>query len=56
MPRHKLTVEERLRGIERALRSRRTPKHLKAGLEHYRRKLERELHQKRVGGWNPFEW
>jgi hypothetical protein len=56
MPRHKLTVEERLRGTERALRSRRTPKYLKAGLERYRRKLERELRQKRGSGSNLFEW
>ncbi len=56
MPRHKLTTEERLRGTERALRSRRTPKHLRAGLKRYRKKLERELRQKRGGRRNPFEW
>lgn len=56
MPRHKLTVQERLRGTERALRSRRTPKHLKPGLRRYRKQLERELRQKRGGEWNLFEW
>jgi hypothetical protein len=41
--RHVLTLGDRLRGVEAALRSPRTPGHLRPGLEVQRRKLRREL-------------
>ena len=44
--RHVLTLEERLRGVEGALRSRRTPSHLKPGLEVQRDELRRKLRER----------
>ena len=45
MARRKLTLEEQLRGIRAALKSRRTPPQLKAGLERRKMSLERTLGQ-----------
>jgi hypothetical protein len=44
--RHRLTLQERIRGIERALKSRRTPSHLKPGLEVHLRELKEQLREK----------
>jgi len=41
MARHKLTKAERIKGIKKALKSRKTPKQLKPGLRKYLKKLER---------------
>jgi hypothetical protein len=40
MARHKFTRADRIRGIEGALRSRKTPAHLKAGLRKALKKLK----------------
>ncbi len=40
MARHKLTREEQIRGLKKALAHRRTPKHFRAGMEKRLRKLE----------------
>lgn len=41
--RHVLTVKERLKGVEAALRSRKTPSHFRPGLEVQRHELRRRL-------------
>jgi hypothetical protein len=43
MARHKLTLQEQLRGVRAAIHSRRTPPQLKKGLERHRDKLEKKL-------------
>jgi hypothetical protein len=43
MARRKLTLEEQLRGVRAALKSRRTPPQLKAGLERRKQSLEETL-------------
>jgi hypothetical protein len=43
MARRKLSLEEQLRGVRAALKSRRTPPQLKAGLERREKVLERTL-------------
>jgi hypothetical protein len=45
MPRHKLTLRERLRGVELAAKSRWTPRPLVAGLKRYARVLRKKLRQ-----------
>lgn len=41
--RHVLTIRERIRGIERALANRKTPAHLRPGLQVHLRELEKRL-------------
>lgn len=43
MKKHLLTPQERLRGVEGALRSRKTPRQLRPGLRAYRDRLRHEL-------------
>lgn len=43
MAKHKLTPQELLKGAEKALRSRKTPKQLRAGIRKLRDKLRREI-------------
>lgn len=43
MPRRKLTDEQQLKGVRAALRSRRTPPQLRAGLERRAGELEKML-------------
>jgi hypothetical protein len=43
MSRHKLSLEEQLEGVNAALRSRRTPAQLRAGLEKRAADLEKQL-------------
>jgi hypothetical protein len=43
MSRHKLSLEEQLEGVKAALRSRRTPAQLRAGLENRAADLEKQL-------------
>ena len=40
MARHKLTREEQIRGLRKALKNPKTPKHFRAGMEKRLRKLE----------------
>ncbi|HVS90077.1 MAG TPA: hypothetical protein VHF01_17890 [Candidatus Acidoferrum sp.] len=43
MARHKLTLRERIKGIESAMRSPHVPKQLVPGLRRYARKLRKKL-------------
>ena len=43
MPRRELTLEEQLKGVRGALRSKRTPQQLREGLSRRKRALERLL-------------
>jgi len=43
MPRHKLTLRERLAGVEKAAKSKRTPQQLVVGLRRYARRLQEQL-------------
>jgi len=43
MARHKLSKEDQLKGVENALRNRKTPEQLRPGLERRRDQLRREL-------------
>lgn len=43
---HRLTLEERLRGLRAALASPRTPSHLRPGLEKQMEELQRKLRHK----------
>lgn len=45
MARHRLTLRERLRGVELAAKSRHTPKRLVPGLKAYARRLRKELNR-----------
>lgn len=49
MARHKLSKEDRLKGVERALANRKTPKQLRPGLERSRDRLREELGLPAVG-------
>ncbi len=51
MARHKLTLREQLRGVERALRSRRTPKQFREGLRKRKAQLERKLRKHESDPW-----
>lgn len=46
MARHKLTLRERLHGVELAAKSRHTPPQLVLGLRRYARKLRKELRRR----------
>lgn len=39
MARHKLTKAERIKGLRKAIHSKKTPAHLKAGLREYLKRL-----------------
>ncbi len=41
MARHKLSRDEQIRGLKKALKNRKTPKQFRAGMEKRLRKLER---------------
>jgi len=43
MSRHKLTLRERLRGVELAAKSKHTPEQLRPGLRRYARALRKKL-------------
>lgn len=43
MPKHTLTPEEQLRGAEKALRSRKTPRQLRPGIRKLRDRLRQQL-------------
>jgi hypothetical protein len=43
VPKHKLTTEELLKGTEKALRSKKTPPQLRAGIRKWREKLRKRL-------------
>jgi hypothetical protein len=45
--RHRLTVEEKIRGLRSALASPRTPRHLRPALEKHMAELRRRLEHKR---------
>jgi len=50
MARRKLTLQEQLRGVKAALRSRRTPPQLKKGLQRRQAQLEKELARSQKSG------
>jgi hypothetical protein len=43
MPRHKLTLRERLAGVEKSVKSKHTPPKLISGLRRYAHRLRNEL-------------
>jgi hypothetical protein len=43
MPRHKLTLRQRVQGIERAVKSHHTPDQLRPALRRYLRQLRKKL-------------
>lgn len=55
MARHKLSLKEQLRGVEHALRSRRTPKQFREGLRKRKKQLERALRRHQSDAW-PWDW
>ena len=55
MARHKLSLKEQLRGVEHALRSRRTPKQFREGLRKRKKQLERALGKPEPHAWS-WDW
>lgn len=47
MPRHRLTLRERLAGVEKAAASLKTPRQLREGLRKHAQRLRRELRRRR---------
>jgi len=56
MGRFKLSLEDQLRGVRAALKSKRTPPQLKPGLTKRKEFLEKRLGKERQGKKNPFWW
>jgi hypothetical protein len=43
MARHRLSIEDQIRGLEKGIRSRRTPEWLKPGMKKFLKKLRRKV-------------
>jgi hypothetical protein len=56
MGRRRLTLEDQLRGIRAALKSKRTPPQLKPGLTKRKDFLEKSLGKEKQGKKNSFWW
>lgn len=54
MPRHRLTDSEMLRGVEKALASKKTPDHLRPGLRRLQQRLRRKVSRPKRKGKEDF--